>query len=428
MSKLFTSESVTEGHPDKIADKISDSILDAILAQDKDSRVAVETLVTNGLVQIAGEVRTEGYVDIADIARKAILDVGYDSSEKFFDGNTCGVNIAISKQSPDIAQGVDSAQENSENPEDAYNQIGAGDQGLVFGFAINENKDYLPTPIYLAHKLAKRLEYVRKENFLIHGAEITGASLYPDGKTQVTIEYDNNGVPVAIDTIVVSTQHAAHVTLEQVQFYVRKAVIEVVVDAYNAEQRAHGFPELKNAGKYFINPTGRFVSGGPGADAGLTGRKIIVDTYGGFGRHGGGAFSGKDYTKVDRSAAYAARWIAKNIVASKLAQKAEIQVAYAIGVARPVSIYVDTFGTGLLPDEKLQEIVESLFDLRPAAIIDHLELKTTPTYARTSTYGHFGRDADEGFTWERLDKVKELQEAYNKSGFGFFLPKVAVVK
>lgn len=421
MSKLFTSESVTEGHPDKIADKISDSILDALLAQDKDSRVAVETLVTNGLVQIAGEVRTKGYVDIADIARKAILDVGYDSSEKFFDGNTCGVNIAISKQSPDIAQGVDSAQENSEHPEDAYNQLGAGDQGLVFGFAINENKDYLPTPIYLAHRLAKRLEFVRKADIVIPDAEISGASLYPDGKTQVTIKYDSDGVPVAIDTIVVSSQHAANVTLEQIQFYIRHAVIEYVVDKYNAEQRANRFPELENTGKYFINPTGRFVAGGPGADAGLTGRKIIVDTYGGFGRHGGGAFSGKDYTKVDRSAAYAARWIAKNIVASKLAKKAEIQVAYAIGVARPVSIYVDTFGTGLLPDEKLQEIVESLFDLRPAAIIEKLELKTAPTYALTSTYGHFGRNPDEGFTWERLDKVGELRKAFNSSGFGFFI-------
>jgi S-adenosylmethionine synthetase len=418
---LFTSESVTEGHPDKIADQISDGVLDAVLRDDPTGRVACETLVNTGLVVVSGEITTDTYVDIQEIARETVKKIGYTNAEMGFDCHTCAVINAIDKQSPDIAKGVDSAQENSENPEDAYNQIGAGDQGLVFGFAIRENKDYLPTPIYLAHRLAKRLEYVRKTDVLVPGAEISGSSLYPDGKTQVTIKYDDAGVPIAIDTIVVSSQHAANVTLEQIQHYIRKAVIEHVVDEYNAEQRSNGFPELENVGKYFINPTGRFVAGGPGADAGLTGRKIIVDTYGGFGRHGGGAFSGKDYTKVDRSAAYAARWVAKNIVASKLAKKVEIQVAYAIGVARPVSIYVDTFGTGLLPDEKLQEIVESIFDLRPAAIIDILKLKTAPTYALTSTYGHFGRNPDEGFTWERLDKVNELREAYSKSGFGFFI-------
>lgn len=409
MPKLFTSESVSAGHPDKLSDSISDSILDAILEQDPLSRVAVETLVTNGLVQVAGEVRTEAYVNISDIVRKRILEVGYDSSVKSFDGNTCGVNVAISEQSADIAQGVDASQEYKEDSKDDYDLLGAGDQGLVFGGAVNENRALLPTPIYLSHRIIKRLELVRTYAVSLSGIGGDGSWLFPDAKTQVTVEYDDAGNPTGINTIVLSTQHAEHASLEWIREFVLKAVIEPVLVEYNQDQETHGYPVLDvSTVRYFINPTGRFVVGGPKGDAGLTGRKIIVDTYGGYFRHGGGAFSGKDYTKVDRSAAYAARWVAKNLVASGLAAKAEVQVAYAIGVARPVSIYVDSFGTGTVTDEVLQKIVEDVFDLRPAAIADELNLKNVK-YAKTSTGGHFGRDVeDDCFTWEALNKVDAI--------------------
>lgn len=413
MPKLFTSESVSEGHPDKLADSLSDSILDALLAQDPESRVAVEVLATNGLIQVAGEVRSEAYVNISDIVRKRIIEAGYDSSVKSFDGHTCGVNVAISEQSPDIANGVDNSFEGREGTlDDKYDSLGAGDQGLVFGGAVNENPALLPTPIHLSHLIINRLEEVRKHSTKVPGIGLDGSSLYPDAKSQVTIEYDDNGRPVKIDTIVLSTQHAEHASLEWVREFVKASVIDPVLVEYNANQKAHGYKELDVSNiRYFINPTGRFVIGGPKGDAGLTGRKIIVDTYGGYFRHGGGAFSGKDATKVDRSAAYAARWVAKNLVAAGLAEKAEIQIAYAIGVARPVSIYVDTFGTGSLTDEELQKAVEKVFDLRPGAIIDNLELRTVPTYALTSRGGHFGRKAEDGFTWERTNKVEELKEA-----------------
>lgn len=414
MPKLFTSESVSEGHPDKLADSISDSILDAFIAQDPESRVAVETLATNGLIQVAGEVRSEANLNIADIVRKRVIEAGYDSSEKSFDGNTCAVNIAISEQSPDIAFGVDHSLETREinGDVDAYDSLGAGDQGLVFGGAINENIELLPTPILLSHKIISRLEKVRKEKYSHEGIDFNGGLLYPDAKSQVTVEYDDEGKPVRIDTIVVSTQHAEEAHLEDIREYVKHAVIDFVLADYNACQETNGYTPLDISSiKYFINPTGRFVIGGPKGDAGLTGRKIIVDTYGGFFRHGGGAFSGKDATKVDRSAAYAARWVAKNLVASGLAHKAEIQIAYAIGVAHPVSIYVDTFGTGKVSDASLQTIVEKVFDLRPGAIIDQLELRSVPTYALTSRGGHFGRKKEEGFTWENLNKVSEIVEA-----------------
>lgn len=412
MPKLFTSESVSSGHPDKLADSISDSILDAILAQDQDSRVAVETLVTNGLVQVAGEVRTESYVNIADIVRQRIIDVGYDSSIKSFDGNTCGVNIAISEQSPDIAQGVDSSQEYDDDSSDIYDRLGAGDQGLVFGGAVNENLAFLPTPIHLSHRIINQLERVRKYSVAVEGLDGDGSWLYPDAKTQVTIAYDDKGKPVSIDTIVLSTQHAEHASLAWVREFVLRAVIEPVLKEYNHEQDALGYLPLDVADiRYFINPTGRFVIGGPKGDAGLTGRKIIVDTYGGYFRHGGGAFSGKDYTKVDRSAAYAARWVAKNVVAAGLADKVEVQIAYAIGVARPVSVYVDTFGTAsVLSDDQLGGIISQVFDLRPAAIAEQLQLKDV-NYLSTSTGGHFGRAAEnKRFTWENLNKVDELKE------------------
>lgn len=415
MPKLFTSESVSAGHPDKLSDSISDSILDAILEQDPNSRVAVETLVTNGLVQVAGEVRTESYVNISDIVRKRILEVGYDSSVKSFDGNTCGVNIALSEQSPDIAQGVDASQEYKADDADDYDLLGAGDQGLVFGGAVNENKALLPTPIYLSHKIIKRLELVRTSAVSLAGIGGDGGWLYPDAKTQVTVEYDDEGKPTGINTIVLSTQHAEHASLEWVREFVLKTVIEPVLVEYNQDQKANDYPVLDiSKVRYFINPTGRFVVGGPKGDAGLTGRKIIVDTYGGYFRHGGGAFSGKDYTKVDRSAAYAARWVAKNIVAANLAEKVEVQVAYAIGVARPVSIYVDSFGTGKASDEILQKAVENVFDLRPAAIADELNLKNVK-YAKTSTGGHFGREAkDDEFTWETLNKVDDIISAFKE--------------
>lgn len=413
--KLFTSESVSSGHPDKLADSISDSILDAILEQDPDSRVAVETFVTNGLVQVAGEVRTESYVNIADIVRKRIVDVGYDSSIKSFDGSICGVNIAISEQSPDIAQGVDASQEYKENASDNYDLLGAGDQGLVFGGAVSENPALMPTAIHLSHKIIRRLEEVRKNSVSLDGLEGHGAWLYPDAKTQVTVEYDDAGVPTRVNTVVLSTQHAENASLEWVREFVLRTVIEPALKEYNQEQEASGYPVLDISNvRYFINPTGRFVIGGPKGDAGLTGRKIIVDTYGGYFRHGGGAFSGKDYTKVDRSAAYAARWVAKNLVASGLADKIEVQVAYAIGVAHPVSIYVDSFGTGTVSDDVLQAITESVFDLRPAAIAHQLNLKNVK-YAKTSTGGHFGREPEaNSFTWEETNKTAELLLAVEK--------------
>lgn len=416
MPKLFTSESVSEGHPDKLADSLSDSILDALLAQDPQSRVAVEVLATNGLIQVAGEVRSEAYVNISDIVRKRIIEAGYDSSVKSFDGHTCGVNVAISEQSPDIANGVDNSFEGREGSlDDKYDSLGAGDQGLVFGGAVNENPDLLPTPIHLSHKIIAKLEEVRKNSVKVPGIGLDGSSLYPDAKSQVTVEYDEDGKPVRINTVVLSTQHAEHASLEWVREFVKASVLDPVLAEYNENQRKHGYKELDLSNiRYFINPTGRFVIGGPKGDAGLTGRKIIVDTYGGYFRHGGGAFSGKDATKVDRSAAYAARWVAKNLVAAGLAEKAEIQIAYAIGVARPVSIYVDTFGTGSTTDENLQKAVEKVFDLRPGAIIDALELRTTPTYALTSRGGHFGRNPEDGFTWERADRVEPLKKAVSE--------------
>lgn len=416
MPKLFTSESVSEGHPDKLADSISDSILDALLAQDPHSRVAVETLVTNGLVQIAGEVRSESYVNIADIVRKRIIEAGYDSSEKSFDGNTCGVNIAISEQSPDIANGVDNSFEGREGiAVDENDNLGAGDQGLVFGGATDENPALMPTAIHLSHRIISRLEEVRKNKIQVDGIDLDGSYLYPDAKSQVTVSYNDAGVPESISTVVLSTQHSPQVSLDWVREFIKASVIDPVLNAYNAEQKANGYPVLDiEHVKYFINPTGKFVIGGPKGDAGLTGRKIIVDTYGGYFRHGGGAFSGKDATKVDRSAAYAARWVAKNIVSSGLARIVEIQIAYAIGVARPVSIYVDTFGTGRIADEKIQQIVEEIFDLRPLAIIEALELRHTPTYALTSRGGHFGRNPDDGFTWERVNMVEYISQAYHE--------------
>lgn len=414
--KLFTSESVSEGHPDKLADSLSDSILDAFLAQDRESRVAVEILATNGLIQVAGEVRSEAYVNIADVVRKRILDVGYDSSEKSFDGNTCGVTIAISEQSAEIAQGVDSSYEvrNGENI-DPYDQLGAGDQGFMFGGAVNENIDLMPTPIHLSHLLIKQLEDVRKDSTIVDGLSRNGSYLYPDAKSQVTIEYDDDGIPVRIDTIVISTQHSKEVTLDWVRSFVKEAVIHPVIHAYNDNQREHGYRELDISSiKYYINPAGSFVVGGPKGDAGLTGRKIIVDTYGGYFRQGGGCFSGKDATKVDRSGAYATRWVAKNIVASGIASKVEIQVAYAIGVAKPISVYVDDYGTSELSTAQWEDIVTNVFDLRPGVIIDELQLKDIPHYVDTSHGGHFGRKAEEGFTWERLDKVKEILAEYAK--------------
>lgn len=401
MPKLFTSESVSSGHPDKLADSISDSILDAIFEQDKNSRVAVETLVTNGLVQVAGEVRTEAYVNIADIVRRRILDVGYDSSEKSFDGNTCGVNVAISEQSPDIAQGVDASAEWKTSNADKFDLLGAGDQGLVFGGAVADNADYMPTPIHLAHHIIAGLEWYRHRSLT--------PVLYPDAKTQVTIRYSDDGVPEAVETIVLSTQHAASLKVEDLRTNIIP-MLENILYEYNAEQEDFGFPVLDISNiKYFINPAGQFIIGGPKGDAGLTGRKIIVDTYGGYFRHGGGAFSGKDYTKVDRSGAYAARWVAKNVVAAGLAKKAEIQVAYAIGVARPVSIYVETFGTNTVPEAVIEQAIQEVFDLRPAAIAEALNLKEVK-YLPTSTGGHFGRDGtDTTFTWEHLNKVSELK-------------------
>jgi S-adenosylmethionine synthetase len=392
---LFTSESVTEGHPDKICDQISDSILDAILAKDANARVAAETSVTTGLVLVAGEITTSTYVDIPKIVRETIKGIGYDRAKYGFDSETCAVLTSIDEQSPDIAMGVDQALEAREGQmsDEQIEAIGAGDQGLMFGFACNETKELMPLPISLAHKLARKLTEVRKDNVLDY--------LRPDGKTQVTVEYDENDKPVRIDTIVISTQHNPEVTLEQIQRNLKEYVINPVVPKQLIDEKT----------KYFINPTGRFVIGGPQGDAGLTGRKIIVDTYGGYARHGGGAFSGKDPTKVDRSAAYAARYVAKNIVASGLADKCEVQLAYAIGVARPVSIAVDTFGTGKVSEDVLVDLVSENFDLRPAGIINMLDLRR-PIYKQTAAYGHFGR-TDVDLPWERTDKVETLRAQAN---------------
>jgi S-adenosylmethionine synthetase len=389
--RLFTSESVTEGHPDKICDQISDAILDALIEQDPRSRVAVETMVTTGLVHVAGEVTTEAYVDIPTIVRKTILDIGYDSSTKGFDGASCGVGVSIGSQSPDIAQGVDKAYEvRIEEGVDPLDLQGAGDQGLMFGYADDTTAELMPLPVWLAHRLAERLSEVRRSGELPY--------LRPDGKTQVTIEYDGDRA-VRLDTVVVSTQHAADVSLESLlQPDVVDHVIKPVLDGVSIETTGH---------RLLVNPTGRFEVGGPMGDAGLTGRKIIVDTYGGYARHGGGAFSGKDPSKVDRSAAYALRWVAKNVVAAGLARRCEVQVAYAIGKAHPVGLYVETFGTESVDPAKLTDAIREVFDLRPAAIIRDLDL-LRPIYRQTAAYGHFGRELPQ-FTWERTDRVEALR-------------------
>lgn len=387
--EFFTSESVTEGHPDKMADQISDSILDAILAKDKNARVACETLVTTGMVHVVGEISTTCYVDIPHIVRETIRDIGYTRAKYGFDCDTCGVLVSLDEQSPDIAMGVDDALEKKEGNTDKFDTIGAGDQGMMFGYATNETDDYMPLPISLAHRLARRLAKVRKDGTLPY--------LRPDGKTQVTVEYED-GKPVRIDTIVISAQHSPEVGREQIESDLLKFVIK--------PELPEGLFDDKT--KLFINPTGRFVIGGPQGDSGLTGRKIIVDTYGGMARHGGGAFSGKDPTKVDRSAAYAARYVAKNVVAAGLADKCEIQLAYAIGVAHPVSIHVETFGTGKVPNEKIVELIEKNFDLRPAGIIAMLDLQR-PIYKQTAAYGHFGRN-DLDLPWEKTDKAETLRK------------------
>ena len=389
--RLFTSESVTEGHPDKICDQISDAVLDALMEQDPMSRVACETSITTGLVLVMGEITTNAYVDIQKIVRETIREIGYDRAKYGFDCDTCGVITAIDEQSSDIAMGVDKALEAKEHlmSEDDIEAIGAGDQGMMFGFATNETPEYMPYPIALAHKLARKLTEVRKNGTLPY--------LRPDGKTQVTVEYDENDKPVRLDAVVLSTQHGEEVSQEQIHADVKKHIFDEVLPQELIDENT----------KFFINPTGRFVIGGPNGDSGLTGRKIIVDTYGGYARHGGGAFSGKDCTKVDRSAAYAARYVAKNIVAAGLADKCEIQLSYTIGVARPTSIMVDTFGTGKLSDEKLVEIIRENFDLRPAGIIRMLDLRR-PIYKQTAAYGHFGR-TDLDLPWEKLDRVDALK-------------------
>lgn len=390
--RLFTSESVTEGHPDKMCDAISDAILDALLAQDPMSRVACETATTTGMVVVMGEITTNAYVDIQKIVRETVREIGYTRGKYGFDADTCGVITAIDEQSADIALGVNKALEAKENKmsDDEIEAIGAGDQGMMFGFATNETEEYMPYPISLAHKLALQLTKIRKDGTLPY--------LRPDGKTQVSVEYDENDKPVRLDAVVLSTQHDPEVTQEQIHEDIKKHVFDVILPADMVDENT----------KFFINPTGRFVIGGPHGDSGLTGRKIIVDTYGGYARHGGGAFSGKDCTKVDRSAAYAARYAAKNIVAAGLADKCEIQLSYAIGVAQPTSIMVDTFGTGKLSDEKITEIIRENFDMRPAGIIKMLDLRR-PIYKQTASYGHFGRN-DLDLPWERLDKVDALKK------------------
>ena len=390
--RLFTSESVTEGHPDKMCDQISDAILDALVAQDPMSRVACETATTTGMVLVMGEITTNAYVDIQKIVRDTIKEIGYTRGKFGFDAETCGVITAIDEQSTDIAMGVDKALEAKEHTmsEEEIDAIGAGDQGMMFGYASDETPEYMPYPIALAHKLSRKLTEVRKNGTLPY--------LRPDGKTQVTVEYDENGVPARLDAVVLSTQHDPEVTQDQIHKDIKKYVFDAIIPEGMVDEKT----------KFFINPTGRFVIGGPHGDSGLTGRKIIVDTYGGMARHGGGAFSGKDCTKVDRSAAYAARYVAKNIVAAGLAKKCEIQLSYAIGVAHPTSIMVDTFGTGKLSDEKLVEIVRENFDLRPAGIIQMLDLRR-PIYKQTAAYGHFGR-TDIDLPWEKLDKVEDLKK------------------
>ena len=387
---LFTSESVTEGHPDKICDRISDSVLDAIMAQDPNGRVACETTCTTGQILIMGEITTTADIEIAKIAREAVCDIGYDDAHKGFDGNTCAVLLAIHEQSPDIALGVDNSAEIKSGNEDEHNQHGAGDQGMMFGFACDETEELMPMPISLAHKLAKQLTKVRKDGTLPY--------LRPDGKTQVTIEYEDDK-PVRVETVVISSQHSADVSLEQI----RKDIVVNVIKPIIPEDL------MDDDTIIYVNPTGRFVTGGPHGDSGLTGRKIIVDTYGGYSRHGGGAFSGKDPTKVDRSAAYAARYIAKNVVASGVAKKCEVQLAYAIGVAKPVSVMVDTFGTGKISDEAISSIVSELFDLRPSAIIKDLELRK-PIYSQLAAYGHVGRE-DLDVKWEKTDKAEAIRKA-----------------
>ncbi len=390
--RLFTSESVTEGHPDKMCDQISDAILDALLEQDPMSRVACETAVTTGIVMVMGEITTKAYVDIQKIVRETIRDIGYDRAKYGFDCDTCGVITAIDEQSTDIAMGVDKALEAKENKmsDEEIEAIGAGDQGMMFGYASNETEEYMPYPIALAHKLALQLTKVRKDGTLTY--------LRPDGKTQVTVEYDETGKAIRLDAVVLSTQHDENVTQEQIHEDIKKYVFDEILPADMVDENT----------KFFINPTGRFVIGGPHGDSGLTGRKIIVDTYGGYARHGGGAFSGKDCTKVDRSAAYAARYVAKNIVAAGLADKCEIQLSYAIGVAQPTSVMADTFGTGKVGDDRLVEIIRENFDLRPAGIIKMLDLRR-PIYKQTAAYGHFGRN-DLDVPWEKLDKAELLKK------------------
>lgn len=390
--RLFTSESVTEGHPDKICDQISDAILDEIIKNDPNARVACETTVTTGLVLVAGEITTSTYVDIPQIVRKTVNEIGYTRAKYGFDAETCAVLTAIDEQSPDIASGVDNALEARDKEQDEAKEIiGAGDQGLMFGYACDETEDLMPLPIFLAHRLAKRLSDVRKDGILDY--------LRPDGKTQVTIEYDENDQPLRVDTVVISTQHHQDITLKQIKADLMEHVIKQVIPSFLLDEGT----------KYFINPSGRFVIGGPQGDAGLTGRKIIVDTYGGYARHGGGAFSGKDPTKVDRSAAYAARYVAKNIVAAHLAEKCEVQLAYAIGVAQPVSIAINTFGTGKVEEVKLVEVIRNLFDLSPSGIIKMLDLRK-PIYRQVAAYGHFGR-GDLDLPWEKTDKVESLRKS-----------------
>ena len=389
--RLFTSESVTEGHPDKICDQISDAILDEILKEDPMARVACETTCTTGIISIMGEITTSCYVDFPKVARQVVLDIGYDRAKYGFDGTTCAVVTAIDEQSPDIAQGVNDGYENREQGgNDNENSTGAGDQGMMFGYACDETPEFMPMPISLAHKMAKKLTQVRKDGILDY--------LRPDGKTQVTVEYDDDK-PVRVDAVVVSSQHSPDVDIQKLREDIKREVILTTVPAELIDENT----------KFYINPTGRFVVGGPNGDSGLTGRKLIVDTYGGYARHGGGAFSGKDPTKVDRSAAYASRWVAKNVVAAGLAKKCEVQLAYAIGVAHPVSIMVDTFGTATVDEDKIEQAIEKVFDLRPHAIIKQLDLRK-PIYKNLAAYGHMGRE-DLGVSWEKLDKVEELKAA-----------------